>query len=437
MSNSVIKVVEPYSPLFGKVNIGDRLVSLNGNSIKDVLDYMYYSYDPNVTAVFARQDGTEYTVQVKKHAGMELGLEFEDYLMDCAMECTNNCVFCFVDQMPPGMRKSLYFKDDDARMSFLTGSYITLTNLTDRELQRICDLKISPINVSVHTTNPDLRVEMMGNYAAAEIMDRIKKLSEAGITMNCQVVCCPGYNDGKELLNTIHDLAAFYPAVNSVAVVPVGLTKYRNGLEPLKPFNKEKAGAAIDVVEAFAAQCQAHYGSKIVFCSDEFYILAERELPDDEYYEEYSQLDNGVGMLRLLKVEFETALKMVESDEGDSVPFTVVTGEAAAPYLEKLLMTAAEKCDKIKGQVCAIRNDFFGHQINVAGLVTGGDLIAQLKGKALGEKLLIPSNMLRHGETVFLDDVTVADVERELNVKVIDIPQDGAELLYAMLGEEL
>lgn len=437
MSRSVIKVVEPYSPLYQKVNIGDRLISLNGNPVKDVLDYMYYSYDPKVTAVFARPDGTEYTVQVKKQAGHELGLEFDDYLMDCAMECTNNCVFCFVDQMPPGMRESLYFKDDDARMSFLTGSYITLTNLTDRELQRICDLRISPINVSVHTTNPELRTEMMGNFAAAEIMDRIKKLSDAGITMNCQVVCCPGYNDGKELLNTIHDLAAFYPAVNSVAVVPVGLTKYRNGLDPLKPFDKGKACAAIDIVESFARQCEEYYGSKIVFCSDEFYILAERELPDDEYYEDYSQLDNGVGMLRLLKVEFETALKMVDSSEGDAVPFTVATGEAAEPYLQKLLMTAMEKCANIKGQVCAIRNDFFGHQINVAGLVTAQDLIAQLKGKALGERLLIPSNMLRHGETVFLDDLTVADVERELNVKVIDIPQDGAELLCAMLGEEI
>ena len=437
MSRSVIKVVESYSPLYGKVNIGDRLVSLNGNEVRDVLDYMYYSYDSKLTAVFARKDGTQYSVDVKKPAGTELGLEFDDYLMDCAMECTNNCVFCFVDQMAPGMRETLYFKDDDARMSFLTGSYITLTNLSDRELQRICDLKISPINVSVHTTNPDLRVAMMGNSAAAEIMNRIKKLSDAGITMNCQVVCCPGYNDGQELLNTIHDLAAFYPAVNSVAVVPVGLTKYRDNLVPLEPFTAEGAGLAIDTVEAFAAQCSEFYGSKIVYCSDEFYILAGRELPDDEYYEEYAQLDNGVGMLRLLQVEFETALKMVDSTEGDAVPFTVATGEAAEPYLKKLLMTGMEKCANIKGQVYAIKNDFFGHQIKVAGLVTARDLIAQLKGKELGERLLIPTNMLRHGENVFLDDLTVKDVERELNVKVIDIPQDGADLLYAMLGEEI
>ncbi len=437
MKQSVIKAIEWGSPLAKKVNIGDELIAINGNPIKDVLDYMYYSYEPKVTVEFKRPDGTVYNVTVKKGEGEDLGLEFEEYLMDCAMECTNNCVFCFVDQMPPGMRKSLYFKDDDARMSFLTGSYITLTNLSDRELQRVCDLKISPINVSVHTTNPDLRAEMMGNPVAAEVMERIHKLAEAGITMNCQIVCCPGYNDGQELLNSIHDLAACYPAVNSVAVVPVGLTKFRGGLEPLKAFTKEQAGAAIDLVEAFAAQCYAHYGERIVYCSDEFYILAGRELPEDEYYSDYTQLDNGVGMLRLLKVEFETALKMVESDEGDGVPFTVATGEAAAPYIENLLMTAMEKCDKIKGRVCAIRNDFFGHQINVAGLVTGQDLIAQLKNQELGENLLIPINMLRHGETVFLDDVTVEDVERELQVTVKAIPQDGGDLLYAMLGEEI
>jgi len=437
MSRSTIKLIEPYSPLYNKVNIGDRLIAINGNMIHDVLDYMYYSYEPRVKVDLKRPDGSEYSVTVKKETGTDLALEFEDYLMDCAMECTNNCVFCFVDQMPPGMRDTLYFKDDDARMSFLTGSYITLTNLTDRELQRICDLKISPINVSVHTTNPELRSEMMGNFAAGDIMDRLSKLRDAGITMNCQIVCCPGYNDGKELLNTIHDLATMYPAVNSVAVVPVGLTKYRSGLEPLKPFTKEKAEATIDLVEGFASQCYEFYGDKLVYCSDEFYILAERELPDDEYYGEYAQLDNGVGMLRLLQVEFETALKMVESDEGDCVQFSIVTGEAAAPYLKKLLMTAMEKCANIKGQVFAIRNDFFGPQINVAGLVTAQDMIAQLKGKDLGERLLIPTNMLRHGETVFLDDLTVADVERELNVKVIDIPQDGAELLYAMLGEEI
>lgn len=437
MSRSTIKLIEPYSPLYKKVNIGDRLIAINGNMIHDVLDYMYYSYEPRVKVDLKRPDGSEYSVTVKKETGTDLALEFEDYLMDCAMECTNNCVFCFVDQMPPGMRDSLYFKDDDARMSFLTGSYITLTNLTDRELQRICDLKISPINVSVHTTNPELRSEMMGNFAAGDIMERIGKLRDAGITMNCQIVCCPGYNDGKELLNSIHDLATMYPAVNSVAVVPVGLTKYRSGLEPLKPFTREAADATIELVESFAAQCDAYYGEKIVYCSDEFYILANRELPDDDYYGEYAQLDNGVGMLRLLKVEFETALKMVDSDEGDGVKFSVVTGEAAAPYLEKLLMTAMEKCANIKGQVFAIRNDFFGPQINVAGLVTAQDLIAQLKGKDLGERVLIPSSMLRHGETVFLDDLTVADVERELNVKVIDIPQDGADLLYAMLGEEI
>lgn len=437
MSRSVISAISSHSPLYKKVNIGDRLISINGNPIKDVLDYMYYSYEPQVTLEVMKPDQSTYTVSAKKAEGADLGLDFEDYLMDCAMECTNNCVFCFVDQMPPGLRKSLYVKDDDARMSFLTGSYITLTNLTDREVQRICDLKISPINVSVHTTNPELRADMMGNPVATEIMERIQKLSDAGIVMNCQVVCCPGLNDGKELLNTIHDLAACYPHVNSVAVVPVGLTKYRSGLEQLRTFDADNAAETIDLVEGFAAQCQTYYGSRIVYCSDEFYIQAGRDLPDDEYYEDYTQLDNGVGMLRLLKVEFETALKMVDSDEGDAIPFSIATGMAAAPYLEKLLMTAMEKCANIKGRVYAIKNDFFGHQINVAGLVTAQDLIRQLKDRPIGERLLIPTNMLRHGETVFLDDLSVEDVERELNVKVIQVPQDGADLLYAMLGEEI
>jgi len=397
---------------------------------------MYYGYDAHLAVELESADGKRRVVKVRKREGQDLGVDFEDYLMDCPMECTNNCKFCFVDQMPPGMRKSLYFKDDDARMSFLTGSYITLTNLTDRELQRICDLKISPVNVSVHTTNPELRADLMGNLAAADIMERIQKLSDAGITMNCQIVCCPGLNDGEQLLNSIHDLATFYPHVSSVAVVPVGLTKYRAGLAPLKLFTPEQAGKTIDLVETFAAQCQAYYGSRIVYCSDEFYLKAGRPLPDDDYYEDYVQLDNGVGMLRLLKTEFDAALKMVDASEGDGVPFSIATGTAAGPFIEKLLMTAVEKCGKINGQVFAIDNDFFGHDINVAGLVTAQDMIRQLTGKPLGERLLIPDNMLRHGETVFLDDLTVADVENALHVKVVQVPQDGTELLFAMLGEE-
>lgn len=435
MSNTIIKSIAPHSPMHRKANPGDHLISINGNKIMDVLDYMYYAYDAHLSIELCTPEGLHKSVTVHKAEGEDLGLDFEDYLMDCPMECTNNCIFCFVDQMPPGMRKSLYFKDDDARMSFLTGSYITLTNLTDRELQRICDLKISPVNVSVHTTNETLRASMMGNAAAGDILERIKMLSEAGITMNCQVVCCPGYNDGKELLNTIHDLATFYPHVASVAVVPVGLTKYRAGLEALHPFDTVSAGETIDLVEHFAVQCKNYYGSRIVYCSDEFYIMAQRPLPDDAYYEDYAQLDNGVGMLRLLKTEFDAALRLIEPNEGDNVPFSIATGTAAGPYIEKLLMTAMEKCDNIKGQVFSIKNDFFGHAINVAGLITAQDMIAQLKGKELGKRLLIPENMLRHGETVFLDDLTIADVERELCVQVVQVPQDGAELLFAMLGE--
>jgi putative radical SAM enzyme (TIGR03279 family) len=335
------------------------------------------------------------------------------------------------------MRKSLYFKDDDARLSFLMGTYLTLTNLSEREVQRIIDLRISPINVSVHTTDPELRVEMLKNPRAGESIDIMRRFAAHNITMNCQIVSCPGINDGAALDRSLRELAEMFPAVNSISVVPVGVTKFREGLYPLRPYTGEEAAALIDQVEAFAQAHLDKQGTRLVWCSDEFYLLAGREMPEEAYFEEFTQLDNGVGMLRLLQVEFETALKMVDSTEGDAVPFAVVTGEAAEPYLKKLLMTAMEKCANIKGQVVAIRNDFFGHQINVAGLVTARDLIAQLKGREVGERLLIPSSMLRHGETVFLDDLTVKDVECQLNVKVIDVPQDGAELLYAMLGEEV
>ena len=434
---TVIQSVDPRSPANrAGLRVGETLTHINGHQIVDVLDYKFFSYDTRLELVLREEDGSTRTVRLRKREGEDLGLEFQTYLIDRARSCANNCIFCFVDQMPPGMRKSLYFKDDDARMSFLTGSYITLTNLTDRELQRICDLKISPVNVSVHATNPELRADLMGNLAAQDILERIKKLSDAGITMNCQVVCCPGLNDGEQLLNTIHDLAAFYPQVSSVAVVPVGLTKYRAGLAPLKVFDPVGAGKTIDLVEHFAAQCLEYYGSRIVYCSDEFYLKAGRPLPEDAYYEDYIQLDNGVGMLRLLEVEFNTALKMVDASEGDGVPFSIATGMAAGPHLQKLLMTAMEKCAKIKGRVFAIENDFFGHDINVAGLITGQDLIGQLKGKDLGQRLLIPTNMLRHGETVFLDYYTVEDVEKALQVQVVQVPQDGAELLFAMLGDE-
>ena len=433
MLNTVTNV-DKTSPVRRHVRPGDALVAINGHEIEDVLDYRYWSYEERLTLTIRRPDGSEHTVKVRKDAGEDLGLDFDEYLMDKPWGCSNRCVFCFVDQLPRGMRKSLYFKDDDARLSFLTGSYITLTNLSEREFERICALRISPINVSVHATDPDMRAKLMGNPRAADILTPLRRLAEAGITMNCQIVCCPGWNDREQLSRSMRELAELYPGVYSVSIVPVGLTMHREKLEKLTPFDRAGACETIDRVESFAAECLEKYGSRIFWCSDELYLKAGREVPADEYYEEYSQLENGVGLMRLLETEFLEALEDVPVDAGSGSAFCIATGVSAAPLLEKLLQTGHKKCANIKGQVYAVVNDFFGHTIDVAGLVTGGDLIAQLKGRDLGERVLIPHNMLRHGEGVFLDDVTLEEASAALGVPVVPIGSSGAELLNAMLG---
>ena len=439
MSMTVIQSVDRHSPAErAGVRPGETLTPVDDHPIVDVLDYKFYTYDPRLVLTLRDADGKTRTVRVKKREGEDMGLNFETYLMDRARSCANNCIFCFVDQMPPGMRKSLYFKDDDARLSFLMGNYLTLTNLSEREIQRIIDLRISPINISVHTTDPALRVEMLKNKRAGEAIDTMRRLAEHNITMNCQIVSCPGINDGAALDRTLADLGAMAPAVKSISVVPVGVTKYRDGLYPLRPYTGEEAAALIDQVEAFAQRHLQEKGTRLVWCSDEFYLLAGRELPTEDYFEEFTQLDNGVGMLRLLTGEFERALKLMEPEElAQATPFSIATGVSAGPFLAQLVDMARKKCDKIRGYVYPIRNRFFGETITVAGLVTGGDLIEQLRGQPLGERLLIPSNMLRAGERVFLDDVTVDDVERELGVPVVAVGQDGYELLDAICGLEM
>jgi len=339
-------------------------------------------------------------------------------------------VFCFIDQLPRGLRKTLYFKDDDARLSFLTGNYITLTNLDERQLQRIIDLRISPINVSVHATDPELRAKLLGNPNGARGFELMQRLARGGITMNCQIVCCPGLNDGKALAKSMEDLSGLYPEVNSVSIVPVGLTKYRERLTPLEPFTPDHAAETVRQIEAYGEECLKTHGSRIFFPSDELYLKAGLPLPEDGFYEGYPQLENGVGMLRLLETEFMDALEE-RGPVPDGKPFSVATGVSAAPFIENLLVTAGEKYGNINGRVYSIVNDFFGHSIDVAGLITGGDLIAQLRDRDLGERLLIPINMLRDGETVFLDDVSVADVERELGLPVVTVEQDGGALLRA------
>lgn len=435
MKNDVISKIDIGSPLRHHAHIGDEIVSINGNVIHDVLDYKFFSYDPKLDIVLRSPDGTEREVHIEKPEGRDLGLDFEEYLMDAPRSCANNCVFCFIDQLPKGMRKTMYFKDDDARLSFLLGNYITLTNLSERELQRICDLHISPVNISVHATDPELRKKLLRNKNAGKCMDIMRRLAAGGVVMNCQIVCCPGLNDGAALMQTMEDLASLYPAVHSVSIVPVGLTKFREGLYPLTPFTPEHSGETIDMVTAFGDECVKKFGTRIFFCSDEMYISARRELPEDDFYEEHTQLENGVGMIRLMEREFKSALAL--SDEPDGVPFSIACGVSAAPYFQKLIDMAKEKYPKLDGRVYAIVNDFFGHRINVSGLITGGDLINQLRGKDLGKRLFVSQNMLRREELDFLDDVTIEEAMDALGVPIYPIESDGFAFWDAISGDAL
>ena len=432
MEDNFIKSVDPTSPLSGRVSAGDTVVSINGNDILDVLDYKFFAYDRKLDVCLQRPDGTRYSIEVKKNEGGDLGLDFESYLMDAPRACSNACVFCFIDQLPRGMRKTMYFKDDDARLSFLLGNYITLTNLSDREVERIIALRVSPINVSVHTMNPELRCKMLRNPRAGQSIEIMRRFAKAGIVMNCQIVCCPGLNDGEELLYTMRELEALWPSVHSVSVVPVGLTRFREHLYPLTPFTEEHAGETLDLVESFAETCRKKHGSRIFFCGDELYIKAGRDLPPDEYYEEYTQLENGVGTLRLLETEFKSAVKL--ADEPDGVDFAIAAGVSAAPYLDRLLQYAKTFFPGLKGHVYAIENDFFGRSINVTGLITGGDLIRQLRDKELGGRLLISQNMLRRREMDFLDDVTIEEASAALGVPIYPVESDGFALCDAMFG---
>ena len=437
MSLTKIASVDPHSPARkAGVRPGEKLTHINGHPIVDVLDYKFYAYDPRLELTLTDPEGNSRTLRLRKEEGEDLGLNFETYLMDKARSCANKCIFCFVDQMPPGMRDTLYFKDDDARLSFLMGNYMTLTNLSRREIQRIMDLRISPINISVHATDPELRSAMLKNPRAGECLEVMKQFAQAGIEMNCQIVACPGVNDGPALERTLADLSGLYPAVTSVAVVPVGVTKFREGLCRIEPYTREQAAALLDQVEQFAAAFLEKQGTSLAWCSDEFYLIAGRPLPEKAYYEDMDQLENGVGMLRLLLHQAELALE----DEGQTevAPFSVATGLSAAPFVQEIVDKIRKKCGNIKGMVYPIVNRFFGETITVSGLITGTDLIEQLRGRELGKRLLIPDNMLRAGERVFLDDVTVEQLEEALGVAVIPVPADsGFDLADAILGREV
>lgn len=411
---------------------GETLLSINSNEIVDVLDYRFYQVNRKLTLEVADEDKNVRTIEMTKGEYEEIGLEFETYLMDKQHSCRNKCIFCFIDQLPKGMRESLYFKDDDSRLSFLFGNYITLTNITEHEIDRIIKMHISPINVSVHTTNPELRCKMMNNRFAGDTLKYLKRFADAGITLNCQIVSCPGINDGDELVRTLTDLENL--GVNMTAIVPVGLTRYRENLYPLVPYNKETAGQTIDIIEKMGDECVKKHGRRIFFPGDEFYLLAEREIPSPEFYEDFSALEDGIGMIAYLTDDVGWKLEELDADASLCHKVTIACGEGVFPYMKRIMSMINEKFPNITINTRAIKNNFFGGGVNVSGLVTGGDLIDQLRGDDLGDRLIITSSMLRFENDLFLDDVSTDDVERELGVTLVPVNNNGNDLVEAVIA---
>ena len=411
---------------------GETLLSINSNEIVDVLDYRFYQVNRKLTLEVEDENKNVRTIEMTKGEYEEIGLEFETYLMDKQHSCRNKCIFCFIDQLPKGMRESLYFKDDDSRLSFLFGNYITLTNITEHEIDRIIKMHISPINVSVHTTNPELRCKMMNNRFAGDTLKYLKRFADAGITLNCQIVSCPGINDGDELVRTLTDLENL--GVNMTAIVPVGLTRYRENLYPLVPYNKETAGQTIDIIEKMGDECVKKHGRRIFFPGDEFYLLAESKIPSPEFYEDFSALEDGIGMIAYLTDDVGWKLEELDADESLCHKVTIACGEGVFPYMKRIMSMINEKFPNITINTRAIKNNFFGGGVNVSGLVTGGDLIDQLRDDDLGDRLIITSSMLRFENDLFLDDVSTDDVERELGVTLVPVNNNGNDLVEAVIA---
>ncbi len=422
-----------------EIEAGDKLISIDNTEIEDIFDYQFMIQDTYIEVLIEKPDGEQWLLEVDKEYEEDLGIEFENGLMDDYRHCCNKCIFCFIDQMPKGMRDTLYFKDDDSRLSFLQGNYITLTNMSDKDVDRITKYHLSPINISFQTMNPELRCKMLNNRFAGEALKKVDTLYEAGIKMNGQIVLCKGVNDGAELEYSMRELMKYLPHLESVSVVPVGLSKYREGLYPLEPFTKEDALQVLEQIHGYQKKCMEQYGTHFVHASDEWYILAEQELPAAENYDGYLQLENGVGMLRLLLDEFEEALK--QRGEKRAFPdlavqkkLSIATGKLAYPYIKRMCERITQTHPGVQIQVYAIRNDFFGELITVSGLLTGQDLKAQLQGQDLGEYLLLPQNVLRSGEQVFLDDMTREDLEKALQVPVNIVKSSGCDFLDAIVG---
>ena len=413
---------------------GDILISINGHDINDVLDYRFRLTEKKITLLIHRgPDLKEITITKAEYS--DIGLEFETYLMDKTHSCRNKCVFCFIDHLPKGMRDTLYFKDDDSRLSFLMGNYITLTNLSEEDVDRIIEMKTSPINVSVHTTNPELRVKMMKNKNAGKVLSYLRRFADAGISLNCQIVLCKGINDGKELERSMTDLAALYPSLVGVSIVPAGITNYREGLCHLEPFTAEEAGEVIDTIDKFGEKCLKKFGTRLFFSSDELYIEAGRELPGEDYYEGYPQIENGVGMIRSMDGEFTDELDFLdEYDLEKPRKVSVATGAAAYDFIKSLADRLCEQVPTLECNVYRITNDFFGHNITVAGLLTGKDLANQLKGKDLGDRLLIPRVTLRSEGDVFLDDTTPEWLSEQLGgIEIVPVESTGNDFVSKVL----
>lgn len=418
------------------VEPGDCLISINDKEIEDVFDYHYLVNDEELVILIEKPDGEEWELEIEKDYEEDLGIEFEQGLMDEYRSCRNKCMFCFIDQMPKGMRETLYFKDDDSRLSFLQGNYITLTNMSDHDIDRIAQYHLEPINISFHTTNPELRCKMLHNRFAGDALKKVQTLYEGGITMNGQIVLCKGINDGEELERSIRDMTAYLPHLQSVSVVPVGLTKFRDGLYPLEPFTKEEAKEVLAIIHRWQKKIYEEYGTHFIHAGDEWYILAGEEMPEEERYDGYLQLENGVGTTRLLQNEFQEAFEKLSGDDRET-EISLATGKLAYPYLKRMIETLQTKYPNVIVHLYEIRNDFFGELITVAGLITGQDLKAQLSGRPLGSRLLLPCCMLRNGEEVFLDDVTLDQLKEALQVQIDIVKSSGQDLIEAVLDEQI
>lgn len=434
-TDTTIEYVEPgsYADEAGIVK-GDKLLKINGNDFHDILEYRYLMSEYEVELEIEKQDGSVEIITIENDYE-DIGIEFKEELIDQAQSCTNKCIFCFIDQLPEGMRETVYFKDDDTRLSFLQGNYVTLTNMSDEEIDRLIAMHVSPINISVHTTNPELRCMMLKNRFAGKCYDIMKKFAANNIIMNCQIVLCPNINDGNELDRSLNDMAALYPNVNSISVVPVGLTRYREGLHKIEPFDASMSQKVIEQVENLQQKYLNEIGTRLVYLSDEFYVNCNMRVPDADSYEGFPQIENGVGLIASMQEEFDSAIDYAK-EVSSKRKVALVTGELAAPFITSLAERVQKKTS-VQIQVYPIKNNFFGGGVNVAGLVCGNDIIEQLKGKIDADIILIPDVMLRDNDMIFLDDVTVGDVEIELGVRIDTVLNDGYDFIEKITGEEL